>query len=207
MCLKGGSLHVTSVGLSGWIVRVNVSVIVLSFLKCYMLFSWQWCKNHLLRSNTTQQRTTLLSLTFNNCKGVKFKGVIYQFYLRWLVCWLVWWFSVSCCDVSNITSCLFHHKQGQRCPEISLNISSGVSLPVVWAQSWTAVTGLTVFLPCNSTPAPLHLPGWQSGHNHVMCMRCDRYCRNVDVVCSQWHVQMWGDRSICSDVDRQVVIW
>ena len=42
------------------------------------------------------------------------------------------------------------------CPEVSLQISSGVTLRNVVTQSQTAVTGLAAFLP-NTTNLPLQL--------------------------------------------------
>lgn len=71
----------------------------------------------------------------------------------------------------NKTSCF-----GQRCPEVSLWISSGVSLTNVGPQSSTVVTGLSV------TPPPSLLPPDMTARSlNVMWAWYDTYCRNTNM--------------------------
>lgn len=61
-------------------------------------------------SFTQQQKHTLLSVTEVSHKAVKFKGLFYQFYNRWLVCWLV---SFMLWHIKYHVLSFFNRKQGE----------------------------------------------------------------------------------------------
>lgn len=70
-------------------------------------------------------------------------------------------------------------------------ISSSVTLPNIETRFWTTVTGLAAFSINSATIPSSSL--CDSGHKHIIWTWCVTFFRNVNVVCSLWHVvdQLW----------------
>ena len=99
-----------------------------------------------------------------------------------MVCWGLGtkntWLGSGKDHVSALNACFGHHKQDDRCTDVSLKVSSGF-------------TFTNIEMKPSHLPLPSTSPILKSVNNHVTWKWCAMFGRNVNKVCSLCQVEKW----------------